>query len=149
MDIDYLKIIVTIVLAAIGWMFGHYLSAKRDAKTKKRELVTEHLIKSFEAIVAFSAVVVGNVPGSRNIAGDFNNAITKIQLLGSSKQIELINKITEMMSEKKNIDREALDMLLCDLRKELRVELNLNDVNEKISVARIVYAEDSGKMPNK
>ena len=142
MGIDYLKIIVTVVLAAIGWIFGHYLSAKRDTKTKKRELVTEHLLKSFEAIAAFSAVVVGNVPGSRDIADNFNNAVTKIQLLGSSNQIRLVNEITEMMSERENINGESLEFLLCDLRKELRSELNLNDVNEQINVARVVWRED-------
>ena len=130
-------------------MLGHYLSTQREVKAKKRELVTKHLIESFEALTTFSAVVVGNVPGSRKTADDFNNAITKIQLLGSAEQIELVSGITEMMSKQRHIDPTKLDSLLRDLRKDLRAELDLAEVDKPINVARVVLAEDSSKSPNK
>jgi len=48
-----------------------------------------------------------------------------------------------------HIDGKQLNSLLSDLRKELRVELNLSDVDEEINVARIAWTEDSDKSPNK
>jgi hypothetical protein len=88
-EIGYIKILISISLAIEGWVLGHYLSSQREVRSKKRELVTQYLIESFESLIKFSAVQVGNEPDSTIVAEDFNNAVTKIQLLGSACQIEL------------------------------------------------------------
>jgi uncharacterized protein YeeX (DUF496 family) len=101
-------------------------------------LVTQYLIESFESLINFSAVQAGNKSGSIIIAKEFNNAATMIQLLGSARQIELTVEILEPMSQRK-VDLKKLEELLHNLRDNLRAELNLEEVNEKINVARLAY----------
>ena len=44
MDFDYIKIVVSISLAVVGWIVGHHFTNKRTVASKQRDLVTEHLV---------------------------------------------------------------------------------------------------------
>ena len=91
MELGYLKILVTIFLAVVGWYIGHYFTTKRDVKNKQRELVTEHLIHAYRIIT--TEVSHRKESEERNIK--LENLLSDIQLFGSDEQIALANKLAD------------------------------------------------------
>lgn len=51
LNFDYFKIIITIILAVIGWIIGHHYTKKRDKNIKKREITTKYLIEVYQILV--------------------------------------------------------------------------------------------------
>ena len=47
MDFEYLKIVITIVLAIGGLIIAHYFTSKRDINNKRREIRLKYLIDSY------------------------------------------------------------------------------------------------------
>jgi hypothetical protein len=47
MDIDLLKVTITIILAVLGWLIGHRLTSNRSRSIKRREFVTEYLVSAY------------------------------------------------------------------------------------------------------
>jgi hypothetical protein len=65
---------------------------------------------------------------------NFESAIADIQLLGSSRQVELARALAHAMARDKNA---SLDALIFDLRRSLRAELELEPVSEPVIYLRI------------
>jgi len=125
---DYLKIIVSVVIAIIGWIVAHYFTSKREVLNKKREIRVAFLIKTYQKLenaIQRSPTEVG--PDLESVVGD-------IQLFGSNKQILLAKEIANDIANNGSADLEGL---LKSLRTDLRVELQLPDTNEGIQFLRM------------
>lgn len=121
MDIDYLKIVTTIILAVIGWVIGHYFTDRRAISSKRREIVSEHLINAYRILtneIAHREQIPERVKSLENILSD-------IQLFGSLEQVNLAKALADEVAAKKVFE---LDPLINSLRNDLRTELNLNAV---------------------
>jgi len=140
MELNWIKLIVTIVLAILGWIVVGWVNARRDKSNKRRELVVEHLINAYRIL----AQEVGRRETTLENIKKFENLMTEIQLFGSKEQIELARKISHETAEK---GVSVIDPLIDSLRKSLRKELLLEEVNDKTIWLRFKddFKKDIGK----
>jgi len=137
MDLDFVKIAVAIFLACSGWIVVNHLTAKREINIKKREIVTKYQVETFTAINTFFTYLLIQESPPPEVRTNFNKAVSRVQLLGSPSQIGKFSSILKKMKEVSSTSSEGLkgseiDSLLQDLRNELRRELQLEQVNNKI-----------------
>lgn len=121
MDIDYLKIVATVILAVVGWVIGHYFTDRRAISSKRREIVSEHLINAYRVLtneIAHREQTSERIKYLENILSD-------IQLFGSLEQVNLTKSLADELAAKKVFE---LDPLINSLRNDLRAELNLRSV---------------------
>jgi hypothetical protein len=118
---DIVKITVPILIAVTGWVLGHWFNSKRDLRNKKREIIIQFNLDTF--------VLLSNAVHRDN--NDYNHqieeALSKIQLLGTSRQALLARQIATDIADKGVAD---MDELLNDLRMSIRNELELEGINE-------------------
>jgi len=94
MDPDYLKILVAVVSAAIGWIVAHLFTTKRDRQNKKREVTTTHLIEAYRVLTHEINHRTLDEPRKRKL----ENLLDDVQLFGSLEQIKLAQKLCEAAS---------------------------------------------------
>jgi hypothetical protein len=129
MDISYLKIIVTILLAFSGWLVAHYFTNQRQIVSKQRAIVTEHLINSYNVLT--HDISQREPSDKRNEA--FEKLIANIQLFGSEEQIEITIALANSYASGKDFD---LDPIINNLRNDLRERLNLNVIKGNVQWVR-------------
>ncbi len=125
MEFDYIKIIVTITLAVIGWVVGHYFTNKRIIASKQRDIITEHLISSYRILLND----ISQREPTEEWAKKIEELISDLQLFGTQSQIEIVKNIMDGFSKNKDVD---LGPLLDDLRNDLRKRLNLGLVSGNV-----------------
>jgi len=128
-ELEYLKIIITICLAVIGWLIAHSFTAKRDLKNKQRELSTTHLINAYR--------ILTNDVSHRELTDarqeKLENILADIQLFGSKEQVELAKNLAISASAGGQFE---LDPLINSLRNDLRKALNLPKVENNVQWLR-------------
>jgi len=129
MDIDYIKIITTIILAVIGWIIGHLLTNRINQKQKRRELSTEHLVNAYRILTNEISHRVETKERSLKL----ENILSDIQLFGSSIQVEMAR---ELANEVAQGDSFELDLLINSLRDDLRKQLGLDKINGNVTWLR-------------
>lgn len=122
-----IKTLIVLIITVIGWTIVHFLTKKRDAVNKRKEIRIKYLIDAWKLLEEASNRQ--NCDLNKNI----EIAIADIQLFGTKKQIELAQKIAEDISSKGTGD--SLE-LLKELRKDLRNELNLETVPDQFKFIR-------------
>lgn len=124
MELGWVKLIVAIVIAIIGWIVIGWINSRRDNTNKRRELVVEHLINAYRILTQ----EIGRRETTQESMVKFENLMTEIQLFGSKEQIKLARKISGETAEN---GRSEIDPLIDSLRKSLREELLLEVVDDK------------------
>ena len=125
---DYLKIIVSIILAVIGWLIAHHFTSKREVQNKRREIRVSFLIDTYlklENSIAKPPV---------HVVIDLESVVANIQLFGTADQILLAKTIANDIAKNGSSD---LKPLLNSLRADLRKELQLSDTDEDIQYLRM------------
>jgi hypothetical protein len=79
MDLDYVKIIVTITLAIFGWVIGHFFTSRRDKQLKRRELSIEYLVNAYRILTNEISHRKETVERSQKL----ENILSDIQLFGT------------------------------------------------------------------
>lgn len=110
--------LLSALLIAIGWIVANRLSSQRDFKNKKREIRTQYLMNAYK-IIASSA----NRENKENENKEFEIAIEQVQFLGTEQQVLLLETA---------IKSRNFTPLLEDLRKDIRIELELETLPEGI-----------------
>lgn len=125
-----LKLVVSLLVPALitvtGWFIVNLITARRERKNKKREKVIDYLIVSYK--------ILTDVPHREEdqkqlYYARLEEAIANIQLLGSVEQVALAKKVAVTFAKEKEVDLSGLIVLLRD---NLRQELNLEEVKDKI-----------------
>jgi hypothetical protein len=112
--------LISLVSALLGGAFVHFLASRRDRESKRRELVTKHLIELWRKIDALNSIAATTVGAPEPDVSGWSEIVGDIQLFGSEKQIELIHKFAREFGAQKFSDTtELLDSLRYSLRKEL------------------------------
>ena len=124
-----IPLLVTTIVAVIGWFFAHRLAAARDRENKRREQRIHYLVEAFRRLAT-----VGNRPDLSEFADELESAIADIQLFGTPEQIKKVQAFTKEMGEKHEV---SLNDLLTDLRQNLRKELGLPEVERKMWWLRV------------
>lgn len=110
--------LLSALLIAIGWIVANRLSSQRDFKNKKREIRTQYLMNAYKIIASFA-----NRENKENENKEFEIAIEQVQFLGTEQQVLLLETA---------IKSRNFTPLLEDLRKDIRIELELETLPEGI-----------------
>jgi hypothetical protein len=130
-------LLITAVVAVVGWYAAHRLSAKRDRANKRRELRVQYLIEAYRRLEH-----VSNRPIDPEATTDFEQAIADIQLFGTPRQVSLSREFAVQFAR---VGTHPLDPLLNDLRNTLRTELDLEPIEYGITYLRMSYDQKPGK----
>lgn len=114
---------ITIIVNILGWFILHILSKRRDLSNKKKEITIQYLITAWQLLENAS----NRNDSTRN--ADVEKAIANIQLFGTPTQIQLAQKLSDEIGDTQQGDTKPL---LIELRKELRKELELEVVGDKL-----------------
>ena len=128
MNLDLLiPLLITSIVTITGWFIVNRLLSNRDRANKRRDLIAQYLIEAWRKLE--------NAPHRKADfpAKDLERAIADIQLFGTPRQIELACKVAEDFAKTGSAD---LGELLEILRKDLREELQLETVSQKIKHLR-------------
>jgi len=125
-----LPLLITTLVAILGWIVAHRLAAKRDVANKRRELRTNYLINAYRKLESSANPLH---PQARWECLEL--AIADIQLFGTPRQVKMAIDFAKTM-EKDN--SASADDLLFDLRRSLRAELQLEPVDANITYLRFI-----------
>ena len=121
-----LPLLVTAIVAVVGWFVAHRLGAIREQAAKKQDIRLRYILE------AYRSLSIGLHWRSKDDkhAIAFDQALADIQLLGLSEQITLLHSFLDSIETSKTGD---LAPLLQELRKELR---NLMDMEPETRLLR-------------
>ena len=120
-------LLVTTLVAVVGWVAAHRFAAARDRANKRRDVILERLVDAYLSLEGSA-----NRPKERADHRVVERAVAEIQLWGSARQAELARSFGETVAETGDA---RLTDLLEELRKQLRCELGLSDAG-KIKLLR-------------
>ena len=80
-----IPLLITTVVAILGWVIGHRMNVARDRIAKRRDLRLEYLIEAYRALENFAG---RQPPFSSNHVEALEKAVADIQLFGSQLQQE-------------------------------------------------------------
>ncbi len=126
-----LNIVITAIVAFLGWVVVDQLNRDRDRQNKLRDIRMQYLITSFKYLSDASNRPYS--PESAQYHRNIESAIADIQLFGTEDQIILVNTFIDESCK----TEASLDGLLNDLRKELRKELGLSQLQGNVRWLRI------------
>ncbi len=118
-------LLVTTVVAIVGWVVGHQFNAHRDQKKKRREIRTEYLIRAYRGLE--DGASRGSIAGTE-YGGKFESAIADIQLFGTEDQDRMAKELANAIAERRN-DASSGHLLL-SLRDDLRKEIGLDVIKK-------------------
>jgi Na+/phosphate symporter len=122
--------LLTVLLALVGWGVGYWSTLRRDRLSKKRDLRTQYLIEAHRRLES-----AGNrSTNTSQWAHELESAVADIQLFGSSEQVRRARTFALEFAEHGHA---ALDELLESLRIDLRKELDLVVAEDCITYLRI------------
>jgi hypothetical protein len=135
MAFDYLKIVITIALAVVGWLIAHNFTSRRDVACKRRDISLVHLINAYR-------ILTNDI--SHRIQTDertklLENLLSDIQLFGSVDQVDMARLLA---SEVATSDEFELDPLINSLRDDLRTQLQLPPIEGNVKWLRFEKSED-------
>jgi len=123
---------VTVLLALSGWWLSYWLAIRKDRLAKKHDLRTQYLLEAYCRLEGRS-----NRKMSEEDERALESALADVQLLGSGTQVQLAREFALDFARKGNAD---LDELLESLRRDLRRELDLGSVSDRVVHLRIERA---------
>ena len=82
---------ITIIVNILGWFILHILSKRRDLSNKKKEITIQYLITAWQLLENAS----NRNDSTRN--ADVEKAIANIQLFGTPTQIQLAQKLSDVI----------------------------------------------------
>lgn len=130
MDNEYLKIVITVLTAAFGWLAVHYFNGRRDRSIKREEIVTAHLINAYRVLT--HEITRRNL--NREKGEKLESVISDIQLFGSPDQVELAKKLAEDIISN---DEFLMDELINNLKHDLRSQLGLEHIEGNVKWLRL------------
>jgi hypothetical protein len=121
------QLLATAVVAFSGAWLAHAFAASRDRKNKRRDQRIAFLIDAYRRLEFIS-----NRP-TLDDAQAIESPIADIQLFGSPSQVAMVQSFVAEFAVKKAA---SLDTILAELRKDLRAELQLDRVPDKLVFLR-------------
>ena len=125
MEINYVKIVVTVILAVVGWIIGHYFTERRNRINKRREISLDHLISAYRILTQDITHREWNADSRLK----FEKVISEIQLFGTKEQVQISINIIKEFAKKRTVD---LDILINSLRNDLRNQLDLDKIDGNV-----------------
>ena len=118
------------IVIVIGWFVVNWFSGRRNIKSKRRDMVTDHLIEAYR----FLSVDISNRASlSDSTWRRFEEVVSDLQLFGDKELIALTVALTESITKGDNF---SLNEIIERLRVELRKELKLKSVSGSVQWIR-------------
>lgn len=124
-----LPILITAGVTILGWLVAHQFNAWRDRENKRRDQRIQYLVEAFRRLGR-----ANHHPRLYEIADELQSAITDIQLFGTEAQIRNVIAVAKALAENGSA---SMDDLLFSLREDLRKELRLPPITERIWCLRV------------
>lgn len=135
MQLEYTKIVITALIAVLGWIAGHYFTSEKSRNDKKRDLSIDYLTKAYKFLT--TEIVQKNI--SNEGWTKLEGVIADIQLFGSPEQVTLAKELVDSIVEGGEF---TMDALINSLRKDLRKQLGLEAVLGNVKWLRYTPKED-------
>jgi hypothetical protein len=131
-----LPLLISTLVAIIGWLMGHWLNARRDQTNRRADLRIEFLLEAYRKLERAS-----NRPSNlESQVSDLESAIADVQLLGRPNQVAMAAEFSQRFAKERVA---SLDGLISELRNDLRSELSLEQVSSRPIHLRIML--DGGR----
>lgn len=117
------------LVAVVGWIVAHRSNAARDIRNKQREIRVKYLTEIYEVLWELGRNV-DIIPTHREV----ENAVSRIQLYGSERQIKLCEKFVREITE---TGAATYTDLTVDIRNSVREELGLDIVSTNLNLLKI------------
>ena len=118
-----IPLLVTTVIAIVGWFAAHALTTRRDRANKRREQRIGYLIEAYRRLESCAH------RGNHLEFSKIESSVADIQLFGTPHQVSLVQAlVTEFAAG----GSASMDALLQDLRRDLRAELRLETVPDNV-----------------
>lgn len=137
-----LDIFISSLVIVIGLFIGNQLQTNRDLANARRERITEMRVKAFQGLTK----AYNHSP--LEVKEYIQSALIDIQLLGTPDQARKVELFVKKTMERKTIDWDAFDILVEDLRKDLRKELELPGIEGKVWWIRILENQEAANKAN-
>lgn len=128
-----LPLLVTSVVAILGWIAVHNFARKRDFENKKNELRIKYLVEVWRKLIQIANRVATNENDRKENTAALNEILADIQLFGTQRQVELIKNVLGNVTK---LGKVSLDDLLDDLRRDLREQLKLEKIDGQVHFFR-------------
>jgi hypothetical protein len=119
------KLVFTIgvpaTLVVIGWFFAHWLTARRELASRKREARLKALEAAYMRIATSS-----NRELTSDLIEKIETFVSEIQLYGTPNQVQLMNEVVNSFVRGQVVH---YDELLADLRDTIRTQLELEPID--------------------
>ena len=113
-----LTIGVPAAIVVAGWFFGHWLTARRELSSRKREARLKALEAAYMRLATSS-----NRELTPELLDKLETFVSEIQLYGTPKQVELMSQLVQAFIRPPGVV--SFDELLRDLRDTIREQLAL------------------------
>jgi hypothetical protein len=120
-----LPLLVTTLVAILGWIIAHRFATGRDQRNKRRDVRVSFLLDAYRRLEAGASR--GPIHDSK-FADGFESAIADIQLLGTTEQSRIARELAVAIAS--HAAGASAGPLLVSLRDELRRELDLGPLRE-------------------
>jgi hypothetical protein len=124
---------VSFLSAIGGGVVVHFLALSRERASKRRELVTKHLIDIYQTIEKH------HLSTDPNPLAQLQKPVADIQLFGSEEQVSLMHKLVNEVVAKNHGDTTDI---LNNLKHSLRAELGLSPIAHKFFWFRTAPKEE-------
>lgn len=121
---------VTFFAAVIGWWVAHALTSRRDVANERRKQRLAYLLEAYRKLESCA-----HPHDPEAIWPAFESAIADIQLLGTIKQVALAQQAAHAVAEHPD-QGASLNELLTDIRRVLRIELQLDPLETQPVIIR-------------
>ena len=129
---DMITPIISFFAALAGGLVAHFLSMKRERASKRRELVTKHLLEIWPILhtIAFSRDPLE--------LQKFTKVVADIQLFGSEEMILMVKEVTDEWSKGGTPN---ILPLVVKLRDSLRDELGLPATSQGVVLSNFTWTK--------
>lgn len=124
-------LLITTVVAIVGWYVVHHFTAARELRNKRLELRTQYLLQAYRKLERTVDHTV-----NQTLVDDLESTLADLQLLGDEKQIEATVAYIKQIGGK-HLSKLPLGPILEELRNSLRKELGLPPVHGTIEHLRL------------
>jgi hypothetical protein len=129
-----IPLLVTTLVAIVGWYAGHYFSSIRDRRQKLVDLRAEYLLNIYRRLERSVGKEV-----TREMADDIETALADLQVLGNSTQVDMARQYIKEWGGR-DLGGINVGVLLEDIRNSVRVDLGLEPVSGPVDHFRLHLA---------
>ncbi|MBW0177565.1 hypothetical protein [Sediminibacterium sp.] len=127
--LELVKVVVTVIIAVVGWRIGHYYNSQRDKHNKRREIRLEHLINAYRILTN----EISHRKQTKEREQKLEAIISEIQLFGSVEQAQIAKQLARDIAAKKDYE---YDTLINSLRSDLRKQLDVPHIEGNVTWLR-------------